>query len=269
MRYAIDIDNTLVKTHGSDYNNSVPIQSMIDRVNKLHDDGNTVYLFTARGSASGKDHSQLTHDQMKRFGVKYDKIIFGKPDVDIFVDDKAISAKEWSNRMDLKIYKMHQDTPDVKYGTKNSACFDIAAHFHYQNSFQAFSTDNKNITILGSQDEHGKHFVEIPPEWRMLIPTGLILDIPENHCVKIYPRSGLSTKKGLNLINSVGIIDSDYVQQLMIPLYNNSQERLRIYSGDRIAQGELVQQMQANITYIEERPTTKTDRSGGFGSTGV
>jgi dUTP pyrophosphatase len=164
---------------------------------------------------------------------------------------------------------MYPDVADVKYGTMNSACFDIAAYFYYQNSLKTYSKDNKEIIVLGVQDEHGKAYVDIPAEWRMLIPTGLILDIPENHCVKIYPRSGLSTKKGLNLINSVGIIDSDYVQQLMIPLYNNSQERLRIYSGDRIAQGELVQQMQANITYIEERPTTKTDRSGGFGSTGV
>jgi dUTP pyrophosphatase len=171
--------------------------------------------------------------------------------------------------MNLRIFKMYSDVPDVKYATGNSACFDIAAHFHYQHSFKTFSKDNKEIIVLGSQDENGRGYIDIPSEWRILIPTGLILDIPENHCVKIYPRSGLSTKKGLNLINSVGIIDSDYVQELMIPLYNNSQERLRIYSGDRIAQGELVQQMQANITYIEERPTTKTDRSGGFGSTGV
>lgn len=103
----------------------------------------------------------------------------------------------------------------------------------------------------------------------MLIPTGLILDIPKNYCVKIYPRSGLSSKKGLNLINCVGIIDSDYVEELMIPVYNNSQERVRIYSGDRIAQGELVVQHQAEFSYLTERPKRKSDRNGGFGSTGV
>ena len=171
--------------------------------------------------------------------------------------------------MNLKIYKMYPDVSDINYATRNSACFDIAAHFHYQNSFKTFSKDNKDITILGVQDEHGKAYVELPAEWRILIPTGMILDIPEQHCVKIYPRSGLSTKKGLNLINCVGIIDSDYVEQLFIPLYNNSQERVRIYSGDRIAQGELVHQPQATIHYITERPEKKSDRNGGFGSTGV
>jgi len=172
-------------------------------------------------------------------------------------------------KMNLKIYKMYSDVPDINYATTNSACFDIAAHFYYQNSFKVYSKDNKEITVLGIQNENGKAYVDLPSEWRMLVPTGLILDIPEQHCVKIYPRSGLSTKKGLNLINCVGIIDADYVEQLFIPVYNNSQERLRIYSGDRIAQGELVYQPQASITYINERPNRKSDRNGGFGSTGT
>jgi deoxyuridine 5'-triphosphate nucleotidohydrolase len=171
--------------------------------------------------------------------------------------------------MNLRIFKMYSDVPDVKYATGNSACFDIAAHFHYQNSFKTFTKNNLNLVTLGIQDENGKAYVELPPEWRMLVPTGIIFDIPVDHCVKIYSRSGLSTKIGLNLINSVGIIDPDYVEQLFIPLYNNSQERVRIYSGDRIAQGELVYQPQAVVEYTDQRPQTKSDRNGGFGSTGV
>ena len=171
--------------------------------------------------------------------------------------------------MQLKIYKLHEDTPNIKYATSSSACFDVSAYFHYQYSFKTFSKDNKEIVVLGSQDENGKHYIDITPEWRLLVPTGLIFDIPEQHCVKIYPRSGLSSKKGLNLINCVGIIDSDYVEQLFIPLYNNSQERVRIYSGDRIAQGELCPIIKANFDYIATRPEKKTNRDGGFGSTGV
>lgn len=171
--------------------------------------------------------------------------------------------------MNLKIYKMYPDVSDINYATTNSACFDISAHFHYQHSFKTYSKDNKEITVLGSQDENGKAYIEIPAEWRLLVPTGLILDIPEHHCVKVYPRSGLSSKKGLNLINCVGIIDSDYVEQLFIPIYNNSQERVRIYSGDRIAQAELCPVIKANFNYIATRPEKKTNRDGGFGSTGV
>ena len=171
--------------------------------------------------------------------------------------------------MTLQIFKLNQDVPDINYATRNSACFDIASHFHYQHSFKTYSKDNKEIIVLGSQDENGKAYIEVPAEWRLLVPTGIILDIPEQHCVKVYPRSGLSSKKGLNLINCVGIIDSDYVEQLFIPIYNNSQERVRIYSGDRIAQAELCPVIKANFNYIATRPEKKTNRDGGFGSTGV
>ena len=97
MRYAFDIDNTLVATTGSDYENSSPIQHRIDKVNSLYYAGNTIYLFTGRGTASGKDYRKLTEEQMSRFGVKYHKLIFGKPYVDYFVDDKAISLREWDH----------------------------------------------------------------------------------------------------------------------------------------------------------------------------
>lgn len=97
MRYAIDIDNTLVSTNGSDYINSTPIQHRIDKLNRLYDSGNTIYLFTARGSSSGNDYRKLTEEQMAKFGVKYHRLIFGKPDVDLFIDDKAMSTTEWDS----------------------------------------------------------------------------------------------------------------------------------------------------------------------------
>jgi hypothetical protein len=98
MRYAFDIDNTLVHTVGSDYENSTPIQHRIDRVNRLYDEGHMILLFTARGSASGRDLYEFTVKQIHDFGIKHHKIIMGKPDVDLFIDDKAISVAEWDKR---------------------------------------------------------------------------------------------------------------------------------------------------------------------------
>ena len=95
MKYAFDIDNTLVHTLDSDYENSKPIQHRIDRVNRLYDEGHTIMLFTARGMASGRDLYEFTAKQMHDFGVKHHRIIMGKPDVDLFVDDKAISVVDW------------------------------------------------------------------------------------------------------------------------------------------------------------------------------
>lgn len=168
----------------------------------------------------------------------------------------------------LKIYKKKSNVSGVKYGSFNAACFDIAAFITYQSAVKAYTKSNSCVEILASQDDIGS-YIDLPPEWRAMIPTGIIMDIPEDHSVRIYPRSGLSTKKGLNLINCVGIIDSDYTEEVFIPLYNNSQEKLRIYNEDRIAQGEMMHSPQISIEYIEERPPMKGNRDGGFGSTGV
>lgn len=170
---------------------------------------------------------------------------------------------------ELKVYKLYPDVKNIEFGTKQSACFDISSHISYGKSIKAYTTTNNEMELLAVQESDGRNFVEIPPEWRVLIPTGLILDIPSFHCIKIYSRSGLSTKKGLNLINSTGVIDADYVEELFIPLYNNSQIKLKIYDGDRIAQGQLEHILRHGIEYINERPQRKSDRDGGFGSTGV
>lgn len=95
MIYSFDLDNTLVTTEGNDYAASKPISNRIQDVNRLFDEGHTVILFTARGSASGKDHRKFTEDQMNRFGVKYHRIVFGKPAADIFIDDKSRNSSEW------------------------------------------------------------------------------------------------------------------------------------------------------------------------------
>ena len=170
----------------------------------------------------------------------------------------------------LKIYKIDPKVQTPRYGTADAACFDLAAYIPYMSSLKAYTKTNEQVEILAvANAEDTESYIEIPSEWRVLVPTGLILDIPSGHCVKIYPRSGLSTKQGINLINSVGIVDADYVDPVYIPVYNNSQNKIKIKNGDRIAQGELVPVIQAKISVISERPSQKTDREGGFGSTGL
>mgnify|MGYP001311813996 CR=1 FL=1 len=151
------------------------------------------------------------------------------------------------------IVGVHKLTPDAivpTYGTKQSACFDIYACI-------ASRDDNQ---WLGS--------VDIEPGGFALIPTGLIFDIPEGHSIRLHPRSGLSIKKGLILANCEGVIDSDYVEETFVMIRNVSDETQYIEHGDRICQGELVKNESVTFVEIKERPSTKTDRKGGFGSTG-
>ena len=100
-----------------------------------------------------------------------------------------------------------------------------------------------------------------------MIPTGIGFEIPEGYFGAVYPRSGLATKQGLRLANCVGVIDCGYINQVYVPLHNDSNGIRVIKNGDRIAQ--LVFMPYLNVNFEETDYLENTDRgSGGFGSTG-
>jgi hypothetical protein len=92
-RYFIDLDNTLCKTLGSDYSNSSPIIERIEYVKDLKNAGNYIVIWTARGSKSGKDYRDLTVQQLTDWNVVYDELLMGKPDYDVYIDDKSFQVE--------------------------------------------------------------------------------------------------------------------------------------------------------------------------------
>ncbi len=101
-----------------------------------------------------------------------------------------------------------------------------------------------------------------------LIPTGLAIHVADPQLAAvILPRSGLGHKHGIVLGNLVGLIDSDYQGQLMVSVWNRSEQPFVIEAGDRIAQLVFVPVVQAEFTLVEE--FTQTERGeGGFGHSG-
>lgn len=95
VKYYIDLDNTLCITISGDYNNSIPIQTRIDYVNNLKSEENIIVIWTARGSKTGIDYSELTKTQLKTWGILYDELLFGKPDYDIYIDDKSFNVDSY------------------------------------------------------------------------------------------------------------------------------------------------------------------------------
>jgi hypothetical protein len=92
-KYFIDLDNTLCKTENSDYKNSTPIVERIQYVNNLKLNGNHITIWTARGATSGIDHKELTIQQLKEWNVQYDDILMGKPNYDVYIDDKSFNVE--------------------------------------------------------------------------------------------------------------------------------------------------------------------------------
>lgn len=99
MKIYIDIDDTICYTPSNrDYTKSQPIEKNIKLVNDLYEAGHTITMWTARGSASGKDWSEVTINQLDKWGVKRHGVQFGKPSYDVFIDDKVINARDWELR---------------------------------------------------------------------------------------------------------------------------------------------------------------------------
>ena len=118
MRWCFDLDNTLVNTKGSDYENSTPIPEAIAKVRGYKDRGDDIIIMTARGSGSKVDWRDFTEKQLNKFGIPYDQLIVGlKPGgVDVFVDDKAINALDWLADEDRALSRV--ETKEHKKGVQ-------------------------------------------------------------------------------------------------------------------------------------------------------
>ena len=110
MIYIVDIDQTICETpydpinHEYRYHNAIPIKHRIEHINKLYDDGHTIIYWTARGSGSGIDWTELTHKQLNAWECKFHEIRLGKPTYDVWVDDKAFNDMEFFWDADLDNY---------------------------------------------------------------------------------------------------------------------------------------------------------------------
>lgn len=164
----------------------------------------------------------------------------------------------------LNVYKTDPNIVLPKFATKQSACFDISFQAEGKATYSGYNKVNAPFTRSFSDGT-----IRIMPGDRVLVPTGLIFDIPEGYSVRIHARSGLSYKQGLVLANQEAVIDSDYIQETFVLLTNMTEVDYTISHGDRIAQAELVKQEEYVLWEIMEAPTQKTDRAGGLGSTGV
>ena len=143
--------------------------------------------------------------------------------------------------MILKIFRMEHNKFVPEYKTEGAAGMDLCA---------AISEP-----------------IELKPLERMLIPTGLKIELEHGYEAQVRPRSGMSIKHGITLINCVGTIDEDYRGEVCVPIVNISNEAYTIQPDERIAQMLITRVDQAEIEVVTELSETVRGE-GGFGSTG-
>lgn len=110
--------------------------------------------------------------------------------------------------------------------------------------------------------------ISLIPGARMLIPTGLFIELPKGYEAQVRPRSGLALKHGITVLNSPGTIDADYRGEIKVLLINHGQENFEIQNGERIAQ--MVVAQHAVVQWDNTTELNVTERGdGGYGSTGL
>ena len=109
--------------------------------------------------------------------------------------------------------------------------------------------------------------INLKPLERILVPTGLYIELPVGYEAQVRPRSGLAIKKGITVLNTPGTIDADYRGEIMVIMINLSNENFIINDGERIAQMIISAHEQAKWVEVDELEETKRG-TGGFGSTG-
>lgn len=143
--------------------------------------------------------------------------------------------------MILKIFRMEHNKFVPEYKTEGAAGMDLCAAI------------SEPITLK--------------PLERYLVPTGLKIELEHGYEAQIRPRSGLSIKHGISLINCVGTVDEDYRGEVCVGVVNLSNEEYTIQPDERIAQMIIARVEQAKIEVVTELSETSRGE-GGFGSTG-
>lgn len=125
------------------------------------------------------------------------------------------------------------------------------------------TADSAGMDLRAHLDEA----VVLKPGQRVLIPSGLRLEIPPGYEGQVRPRSGLALKQGLTVLNAPGTVDSDYRGDVGVILVNLSPETQVIEPGDRVAQILFAPVLQATLTEVADLAESERG-GGGFGSTG-
>jgi dUTP pyrophosphatase len=134
-------------------------------------------------------------------------------------------------------------------------------------------TESARMPTYGSDgaacfDLYASDSIGVNPGRSKVVSTGVAFEIPADHVMLVFSRSGHGYKHGIRLANCVGVIDSDYRGEVVAKLHNDSSEGFHVTIGDRIAQAMLLPVSRFELVQVDE--LSKTERgAGGFGSTGA
>lgn len=151
-----------------------------------------------------------------------------------------------------------------QYATEGSAGIDLVVH-----NFQKLYKGDREVSLTDNlSNSISNGYLNLRGFERLLVGTGLFVEVPIGYELQIRPRSGNALKRGLAILNSPGTIDSDYRGEIGVIIYNSTQFLLKISLGEKIAQAVLAKYEQINLVNSESLSDTIRGNSG-FGSSSI
>lgn len=178
-----------------------------------------------------------------------------------FANDEDIDINAFMDFFNLDINDLddHFEKPlptiEVQYIKENPEVKSPTYAYPTDSGFDLYTTEDKWLH----------------PFDRVLIPTGLYIDIPENYEIQIRSKSGLALKQGLMVLNSPGTVDQGYTGEIQVILFNTTNQKVKIEKGQKVAQAVISPVVSGKwLTFVEKETIETKDRSdNGFGSTGL
>lgn len=179
------------------------------------------------------------------------------------------------NQTKLYIEKIKEDAVLPKRAHSTDSGFDLSAHTIKR--IYVHGGGNGERVIDGTEDKGAeiikKRFMidgklQLQYLERALIGTGIKATVGPGYEIQIRPRSGMSLKRGLTVLNSPGTVDEAYREEICVIIVNNSRQVQVIEPGERIAQMVVAPVALPEIELVEKLPEPNSNRDGGFGSTG-
>lgn len=161
------------------------------------------------------------------------------------IDMKDIQSEfdDYTPKLELGYTKLHEDAVEPKYNYESDSGFDL----------------------------HSTEEIIVPPFGRVLVPTGISLDINDGFEVQVRSKSGLALKQGLMCLNSPGTVDNGYTGEVKVIIFNTNQEPFTISKGMKVAQAVLCPVVNGKWVDLVKKETINNKERGenGFGSTGI
>ena len=156
--------------------------------------------------------------------------------------------EQLGDEMENMVYKV-----ELNYSSKEGRI--LSYNYESDSGFDLYSTEE----------------IIIPSFGRALVPTGIILDIPEGFEVQIRSKSGLALNQGLMVLNSPGTIDQGYIGEIKVIIFNTNNHSVVVEKGMKVAQAVLANVVSGKFVELNkiENIGQKESGSNGFGSTGI